>query len=267
MLGVAFGDIVGASFERNPHKSIVFPLFSGHSRFTDETVLAVAVADALVRGDDYGDSIRAWGRSYPDAGHSGSFIRWLIDDQVGDYGSWSNGAAVRVPAVGWAFDSEDDVLSEASKTALPTHGHAEGVRGAQAVALAVFLARTGATREGMRAALERRFGYDLSSRLEHIRPFYRFNDSCQGSVPQAIIAFLQSQSVESAVRLAVSLGGDATAQAAIAGAIAEAYYGGLPPEVEAAVRQRLDLATQTTLDAFYTKYVVPARSARHKQPV
>jgi len=261
MLGVAFGDIVGAFFEHRLNKLVVFSLFSTYSRFTDDTVLAVAVADSILRGTDFGQTIRVWGRRYPDAGYGGTFIRWLIDEDAGDYGSWGNGSAMRVAAVGWAFSTVDEVLKEARLSAMPTHSHDEGIKGAQAVALAVFRARTGATKEVIRNELEARFGYKLATTVDEIRPYYRFDVSCQGSVPEALVAFFDSHSVESAVRLAVSLGGDSDTQAAIAGAVAEAYYGGLPPGIEVSVRKRLDGAIGAVLDDFYRKYVYPARTA------
>jgi ADP-ribosylglycohydrolase len=207
-------------------------------------------------------AVRRWGRRYPDAGYGGTFIRWLIDPEMGAYGSWGNGAAMRVAPIGWAFDDEATVLAEAARSAMPTHDHAEGVKGAQAVALAVFMARRRVDRWTMRQELETRFGYDLDRRVDAVRPEYRFDVSCQGSVPEALLAFFESSGVEDAVRLAVSLGGDADTQAAIAGAVAEAWYGGLPPGLEAQVLGRLDEAMRDVIGRFRARFMpAPVSSA------
>ncbi len=252
MLGVALGDIVGAPYELKPHKSTVFPLFAERTRFTDDTELSVAVADALLGDRDYGAALRRWGRRYPDAGYGGTFVRWLIDPDMGPYGSWGNGAAMRVAPIGWAFDDEATVLLEAERSAMPTHDHPEGVKGAQAVALAVFMARRRVDRGTMRRELSARFGYDLERKVEAVRPDYRFDVSCQGSVPEALLA---SSGVEDAVRIAVSLGGDADTQAAIAGAVAEAWYGGVPPGLEAQVLGRLDEAMRDVIARFGARFM------------
>ncbi len=213
------------------------------------------MALAVLRGRAYGDCLRELGLRYPDAGYGGGFRRWLGGAPVVEGGSFGNGSAMRVSAVGWAFDSVEEVLREARASALPTHGHREGIAGAQAVALGVYLARTGASKEEIRAELSGRFGYDLSRRLDHIRPGYSFEVSCQKSVPEAIIAFLDSADFEDAVRGAVSLGGDTDTQAAIAGAIAEAFYGAPPESMAVPALARLDGALYGIVEEAYCAWL------------
>ncbi|WP_291318197.1 ADP-ribosylglycohydrolase family protein [Desulfuromonas sp.] len=177
---------------------------------------------------------------YPHADYGGNFCRWAQGEGRASYNSYGNGAAMRVSPVGWCFDDLDTVLAEAEKTALPTHSHPEGVKGAQAVAAAIFLARREKDRGRLRHYLETRFGYDLSRSLDSIRPDYRFDVTCQGSVPEALIAFFEAEDFEDAVRGAVSLGGDSDTQACIAGSVAEAYFGGVPQGIQEEVWARLD---------------------------
>lgn len=250
MLGAIAGDIVGSVYEFHPIKSEDFPLFGEESRFTDDTVMTVAVARAILEGGDYGSWMHLLGRRYPNAGYGGSFIRWLMADDPKPYGSWGNGSAMRVSPVGLAFDSQERVLTEAFRSAVVTHDHPEGIKGAQAVALAVYLARTGAGKTDIRRELESRFGYDLERTLAEIRPAYHFDVSCQGSVPEAIIAFLESSDYEDAVRKAVSLGGDSDTQACITGGIAAAFYGGVPEDIASRVRSLLPEEFLTVIDHF-----------------
>ena len=224
MIGALAGDIIGSVYERFPLKTTTFPLFHSHCRFTDDSVMTIAVADAILTGAEYAASMKRWGRKYPDAGYGGSFFRWIFQDDARPYHSWGNGSAMRVSPVGWAFDTIDDVLREAENTAEVSHDHPEGIKGAQAVALAVFLARTGQTKDAIRHEISSRFGYHLDRTIDAIRPTYTFDVSCQGSVPEAMIAFLESSNYEDAVRKAVSLGGDSDTLACIAGSIAEAFY-------------------------------------------
>jgi ADP-ribosylglycohydrolase len=256
MLGSIAGDVIGSVFEHSRTDSIDFPLFQPESRFTDDTVLTVATAQAILDGSDFESAYRQWGRRYPGAGYGGTFRRWLLDHGTGPYGSWGNGSAMRVGPVGWAWNSEETVLREAESSAAVTHDHPEGIRGAQAVALAVFLARTHATREEIRDAISGRFGYRMDQSVDAIRPNYRFDVSCQGSVPQAIVCFLDSTSVEDAIRLAISLGGDADTQGAIAGGIAEAFYGEVPPHIAAEVMDRLPADMRDVIDRFTARYRV-----------
>lgn len=250
MLGAIAGDVIGSVYERHGTKSKVFPLFAPASRFTDDTVLTCAVADRLLHGGDYVQAFHDWFHAYPNAGYGGTFIRWAWNRQREPYGSWGNGSAMRVSAVGWLSGSLDEALSEARASAAVTHDHDEGIRGAQAVAAAIHLARTGHGKDAIRDHVQRQFGYRLQERLDDIRPAYRFDVSCQGSVPQSIIAFLESEDWEDAVRNAVSLGGDADTMAAIAGGIAEAFYGGVPTAVVEEVMGRLDDRLRRIVDAF-----------------
>lgn len=254
MMGAIAGDIVGSVYEHHPIKTKDFPLFQPRSRFTDDSVLTVAVADALLGGRSYRDAVLAWGRRYPDAGYGSAFIRWLQADEPMPYQSWGNGSAMRAGPVGWAFDDEDEVLRQAKLSAEITHDHREGIKGAQATALAVYLARTGADKATIRARIGAEFGYDLARTVESIRPAYRFDVSCQGTVPEALIAFLDADSYEDAVRNAVSLGGDADTLACIAGAIAEAFYGGVPDPIRADVRARLTPDLWAVVEAFERRH-------------
>jgi ADP-ribosylglycohydrolase len=228
VLGAIAGDIIGSIYEHSPIKTRDFPLFAPNCRFTDDTVLTIAVARAILDGTGYLENLREFGRRYPDAGYGGTFRRWLLADDPRAYHSWGNGSAMRVSPVGFAFDTPEQVLEEARKSAVVTHDHPEGIKGAQATALAVFLARTGHGRQEIRRQIGEAFGYDLGRSLDAIRPGYGFDVSCQGTVPEAIIAFLESDSYEDAVRNAISLGGDSDTLACIAGGIAEAFYGGIP---------------------------------------
>lgn len=225
MIGAIAGDIIGSVYEHRPIKTKDFPLFHANCRFTDDSVLTVAVAKAIMEDGDYQKWMQKIGRRYPNAGYGGSFIGWLYSEDPVPYNSWGNGSAMRVSPVGFVFDSVDEVLHEAARSAEVSHNHPEGIKGAQATALSVFLARTEKDKALIRKEIASRFGYDLERTVEGIRPFYRFDISCQGTVPEAIIAFLDSESYEDAVRNAVSLGGDSDTLACITGGIAEAYYG------------------------------------------
>jgi len=266
MIGAIAGDIIGSVYEHDPIKTKDFPLFDRRCRFTDDSVLTVAVADAIVSGRPYLESVREIGRRHPGAGYGGSFIRWLLADDPRPYGSWGNGSAMRVSPVGFAFATEDEVLRQAAASAAITHDHPEGIKGAQATALAVFLARTGSGKEAIRAEIARRFGYDLDQSVDDIRPAYAFDVSCQGTVPQAIVAFLDSQSWEDAVRNAVSLGGDSDTLACITGGIAEAFYGGVPREIRAAARGYLTPDLWAVTEAFCGRFGCDATRADGPAP-
>ncbi len=241
MLGAIAGDIIGSPYEGRGRqiKRTDFPLFEEYSRYTDDTVLTVAAAHAILTDLDYGSAIKRFARRYPRAGYGGSFYSWMLSDDSLPYNSWGNGSAMRVSPVGWAFDSLEAVLDQAERCAAVTHNHPEGLKGAQATALAVFLARTGTSKPDIKREIVQHFAYDLDRTLDEIRPAYHFDVSCQGSVPESIIAFLESDSYEQAVRNAVSLGGDSDTMACIGGSMAEAFYGGVPEEIAAEVRLRL----------------------------
>ncbi len=254
MIGAICGDIIGSVHEGAGTKTKDFALFIPQCRFTDDTVLTVAVAARLLHGGNYIDLFHNYFHAYPWAGYGATFAEWARRRLREPYNSWGNGAAMRVSPIGIACNSFDEVLEEARRSAEVTHNHPEGIRGAQATAAAVFLARTGCSKETMRADLERAFGYSLSGRLDDIRQGYRFDISCQGSVPQSIIAFLESDSYEDAIRNAISLGGDADTMAAIAGGIAEAYYGGVPEHIRVRALAQLDPSLRAVVDEFTTRF-------------
>lgn len=239
MIGAIAGDIIGSVYEHRPFRTKEFPLFDPRCTFTDDSVLTVAVASAILSKKPYQECVLEIGRRYPRAGYGGSFMHWLFSSDPQPYNSWGNGAAMRVSPVGFAFNTIEEVLEEAEKTAVISHNHPEGIKGAQATALAVFLARTEHDKEKIREQIGRRFGYDLQRSVEQIRPRYGFEISCQKTVPEAIVAFLDSLSYEDTVRNAISLGGDSDTLACIAGGIAEAYYGEVPPDIRAKVRECL----------------------------
>jgi len=234
-----------------------FPLFVPQSRFTDDTVLTIAVASAIREDAEFGTSIRRWGRRYPNAGYGGWFRDWLFREDAGPYNSFGNGSAMRVAAVGWAFDDLEVVLRKATSSAEVTHNHPEGIKGAQAVAATVLVARTGQTKDQIAALLSDRFGYDCTTGLSVLQSRGGFDVTCQGTVPAAAVAFLQSSSFEDAVRNAVSFGGDADTLACIAGAMAEAHYGSVPTEIQTEVLRRLDDPLRAEVVAFARRYGVP----------
>ncbi len=261
MVGAVAGDIIGSVYEAAPIKSTVFPLFTARSCFTDDTVLTVATAGAVLQKSDYAHAYRRLARAYPASGFGAAFARWFRADKAPPYQSWGNGAAMRVSPVGWAFNTETRVLQEAARSAAVTHDHPEGIRGAQATALAIWLARRGRDKAEIRDLLGYRFGYDLKRSVAAIRPHYGFEIACQKSVPEAITCFLEANDFESAVRNAVSLGGDSDTQACIAGSIAEAYYGPLPPAIQAEVAKRIPRPFRDVITRFTQKYLPP-----HWQP-
>ena len=248
MLGAILGDIVGSpyEFDHNNYKHKDFPLLSEKSHFTDDTVMTAAVAVGLIDGKGLPErtfcavqhEMRFWGREYPHAGYGGMFRRWLHAENPNPYGSFGNGSAMRVSAAGWLFDTLDKTLEMAKVTAEVTHNHPEGIKGAEATASAIFLARTGSGKEEIRRYIVREFGYDLSRTCDEIRPAYRHVESCQETVPEAITAFLEGNGLENVIRTAVSLGGDCDTLTCIAGSIAEAFYG-VPTGLEAECKARL----------------------------
>ena len=254
MIGAIAGDIIGSVYERKPIKTTEFPLFHPFCRFTDDTVLTVAVAEAILSNRPYVELVRQIGRRYPEAGYGGTFIRWLHSDAAGPYNSWGNGSAMRVSPVGYAFDTVEDVLREAERSAEITHSHPEGIKGARATALAVFMARTGSGKEDIRSEITARFGYRLDKTVDSIRPDYGFAVSCQGTVPAALISVFDSASDEDTVRKAISLGGDSDTLACIAGGVAEAFYGGVPVEIQERALQYLPPDLRDITDRFVRRY-------------
>jgi ADP-ribosylglycohydrolase len=229
MLGAVLGDIIGSRFEFNDElkkqKTEKFQLFTKDCYFTDDTVMTIATADALLHGKDLVNTYQAWGRKYPDAGYGGMFEAWLKEDNPKPYDSWGNGSAMRVSPVGWLYDNFYAVERVAEETAMVSHNHPEGIKGALAVADCIFLARTGESKAFIKKQIEERFDYDLSRTIAEIRPDYKFYVSCMQSVPESIICFLESKNYQDAVCKAVSLGGDTDTMACITGGIAEAFYG------------------------------------------
>jgi ADP-ribosylglycohydrolase len=258
MLGSIAGDIIGSVHEYSGTKAQEFELFHTDCRFTDDTVLAVAVADCLMHEFGYSEKYREYFHAYPNAGYGLRFFRWASSDSSRPYNSWGNGSAMRVAAVGHVFKSLEEVRAEAKRSAAVTHNHPEGVRGAEATAVAIFLARSGRNKREIRDGIEELFGYDLRQRLDDIRPTYSFDESCLGTVPPAIIAFLESRDYEDAVRKAISLGGDADTLACITGGIAEAFYGGVPATIASQALDRLDEHLRTVTVEFCARYGIAA---------
>lgn len=259
MLGAIAGDIIGSVHEWSRTKTKQFPLFVTNSGFTDDTVLTVAVAEHLLDGRDYVDLFHDYVRAYPGAGYGGHFLEWALLGHRDAYNSWGNGSAMRVSPVGWIGSTMEETLAHARQSAEVTHNHPEGIKGAQATAAAMFLARTGKSKADIRHFVEREFGYDLSPRLDDIRQWYEFDVSCQGSVPQSIIAFLEADGFEDTVRNAISLGGDADTMACIAGGIAECFYG-IPEDIRQAALGRLDRKLRSVVTEFYERH--PIREGR-----
>ena len=253
MLGAIVGDIIGSAHEYLGTKSADFELFHPDSRFTDDSVLAIAVAECLMDRTDV-EKFHEYFHAYPNAGYGFRFFEWVVGGNKQPYNSWGNGSAMRVPAVGYARESLDHVCAEAMRSAEVTHNHPEGVKGAQATAVAVYLSRTGKTKNEIRDSVESMFGYDLRRRLDDIRPAYSFDESCQGTVPPAIIAFLESTGYEDAIRKAISLGGDADTLACITGAIAEPFYGGVPAHIATQALDLLDEGLRETTMRFCARY-------------
>lgn len=263
MLGAIIGDMIGSVYEWHNIKTTDFPLFGPGCRPTDDSVMTIAVAEGLMQSygkDDDAirqkviDAMRFYGRRYPNAGYGGKFYGWIHTDDPKPYNSWGNGSAMRVSSVGWLFDDLSQVLQMAALTAEVTHNHPEGIKGAKAIAAAVFMARKGMGKAQIKTFIEEMFDYDLDTPLSLIRPAYAFDVSCQGSVPQAIRAFLEADSYEQAVRLAVSLGGDSDTIACMAGAISEAAFG-IPKDIK---REGM-----THLDDFLTGRVKSFRNFYH----
>lgn len=257
MLGAICGDIIGSVYEFCPIKSKDFHLFTEKSIFTDDTVLTIAVARAIMSEGDYAAHMLDLGRRYPHAGYGGMFSSWLARGGGEAYNSFGNGSAMRVSPIGWAFDSLYTTLEETERSAAVTHDHPEGIKGAQAVAGAIYLARSGATKSEIMNWVTDNFDYDLDRLVEDIRPGYSFDVTCQGSVPEAIVAFLDGDDFEDSIRNAVSLGGDADTQACITGAIAEAYWGGVPVNIAKETMVRLDPLLAEVVEEFRERYRLP----------
>ncbi len=260
MYGAILGDIIGSPFEFDRgDKTKDFKLFSRRSHFTDDSVMTLAVCEALLKvGQDATvkeiedaviSSMQSWGRRYPHAGYGGYFRRWLTACHLEPYNSFGNGSAMRVSAAGWLYDSLEKTRTVAKATANVTHNHPEGIKGAEATASAIFMARNGSSKEEIKKYIEKEFHYDLNRTLNEIRPDYHMDETCQKTVPEAIIAFLEATDFEDAIRNAVSLGGDTDTLGAITGSIAEAYYG-IPEWLMTECRKRINKDMRVVLDDF-----------------
>jgi ADP-ribosylglycohydrolase len=231
IIGAIAGDIIGSAYEFHNVKSTDFDLFPKGTFFTDDSTMTMATMYALLSGKPYTKAYQKFGRRFPHRGYGGNFKSWLYSENPQPYNSWGNGSAMRASPVGWFAQTLDQALEEAKKSAEVTHNHPEGIKGAQATAACVFLAKTGKSKDEIRQYVTETFAYNLDRTIDEIRPDYDFDVSCQGSVPEAIIAFLESTDYENAVRLAVSLGGDSDTIACITGGIAEAFYKKIPEAI------------------------------------
>lgn len=241
MYGAIIGDIVGSRFEFDRgNKSREFELFGKGCEFTDDTVMTVAVAEALMDAGKDADektvkdylirSLKKWGQKYPDAGYGARFIDWVLSDDPKPYGSYGNGSGMRVSPAGWLYDSMERTREVARWTSEITHNHPEGIKGAESTAAAIFLARNGASLKEISNYIEKEFGYDLSRSLDEIRPNYHHVEDCMKTMPEAFECFIESESYESCLRNVMYIGGDTDTLCAIAGAIAEAYWS-IPEEL------------------------------------
>ena len=262
MYGAILGDIIGSPFEFDRgDKTKDFKLFSRRSHFTDDSVMTLAVCEALLKvGQDATvkeiedaviSSMQSWGRRYPHEGYGGYFRRWLTARHPEPYNSFGNGSAMRVSAAGWLYDSLEKTRVVAKATANVTHNHPEGIKGAEATASAIFMARNGSSKEEIKKYIENEFHYDLNRTLDEIRPSFHMDETCQKTVPEAIIAFLEARDFEDAIRNAVSLGGDTDTLGAITGSIAESYFG-ISETLISECRNRINKDMRDVVDAFYS---------------
>ena len=257
ILGAITGDIIGSIYEFDNIKTMDFPLFSDGCCATDDSIMTFATMDVLLNSGDYTEAYQRYGRKYPNPNYGGygwNFKGWINSTQPRPYNSWGNGSAMRVSPVGWAFDTLEQTIKEAEKSAHVTHNHAEGIKGAQAIAAAIYLARNGKTKDEIKKFIVDTYCYDLERKIDEIRPVYDFDVSCQGSVPEAIIAFLESNDYENAIRLAISIGGDSDTIGCITGGIAEAFYGQVPENILKGVLKILPKEFISLVEIFSLKY-------------
>lgn len=254
MLGALIGDMIGSRFEWHNYKRKDFELCHDDCRATDDSVLTIAVADVLLNDGHYAQAYRQYYRRYPNAGYGGGFASWASGESMVGYNSYGNGSAMRVSPVGWYEQTLEGVLQQAQQSAIVTHSHPEGIRGAQAVASAIFLARHGKSKEQIKGYIEQTFRYALVRTPDEIRPAYQFDVTCQGSVPEALCCFLHSTDFEDAIRTAVSIGGDSDTIACITGSIAEAFYGGAPSALVAWCLDKLNPELRQIVSKFCRIY-------------
>ena len=257
IIGAICGDIIGSSREFRPQKTKDFSLYDGYSTFTDDTVMTLAIASWLIKDKSSKEvlisEIRKFGLKYPNAGYGGMFMNWLNQDNPEPYGSWANGSAMRVSPVSWVADSLEESQKLAKMSAIVTHNHPEGIKGALATNDAIYMARNSFSKEKIKKHIEDNYRYGLNRKLDDIRSDYKFDVSCKGSVPESIICFLEAKDYEDTIRNAVSLGGDADTQAAIAGGIASAYWD-VPSKIAARGIKRLDYNLLEVFLEFREKY-------------
>jgi len=252
MIGAIAGDMIGSPYESYPIKHTNFDLVV--SAFTDDTVLTIAIAYAIINEADIASSLKKFAEKYHNLPYGSGFRRWIWSWDNKPYNSFGNGSAMRVSPVGFAYDSVEDVLHQAERTAGVTHNHPEGIKGARATALAIYLARMGESKDTIRNEITERFSYNLNRTVDEIRPNYSFDVTCQGSVPESIVAFIDSDSWEDAVKKSISLGGDADTMACITGGIAQAFYKEIPENIVEDVRNRLPPDLREVLNEFNMKY-------------
>ena len=252
MIGAIYGDIVGSVYEFDNAKSADFPLLTKASDFTDDSVLTVATMDVLLSNGNYTERYRHWYAEYPDAGYGFRFYQWARKENLEPYNSWGNGSAMRVSPIGFWFDSIEETRAEARRSAAGTHNHPEGIKGAESTAAAIFLARQHASKDEIKAYITNEFGYDLTESIESIRTWYKFDESCKGTVPQSIICFLESTNFEDAIRKAIYIGGDSDTIACIVGGIAEAYYG-ITQDIRETVMEYLTEELGEVVEEFYRR--------------
>lgn len=281
MLGAIIGDTVGSVYEFHNIKTIDFPLFSKKSNFTDDSIMTMAVASWLLTDSQHSmekleEAFLSFAKEFPCpmGGYGGGFNRWLFHpEELGDYGSrnfkpgtrhpyysFGNGSAMRVSAVGWMFDTLEETERVAELSASITHNHPEGIKGAQATAAAIFMARNGSSKDMIKDYISAKYSYNLDRTCDEIRPVYGWEGSCQGTIPEAIVAFIDSTDFESAIRLAVSLGGDSDTLACITGAISEAFYGKMPESMVLKIRELIPEKFKTILQEMTVKghYTLPS---------
>lgn len=255
MLGSIIGDIVGSVYEFDNKRSQDFQFFRSDCFFTDDSILTIALADAILHNLDYTSLLKEYTQRYPTAGYGSGFSVWAQSPDRQPYNSYGNGAAMRISPAGFAFKPLETVLAAAEKYTAVTHNHPEGIKGAQATAASIFLARQGRSKADIRDYVTKIFGYDLTRTCDQIRPTYQFNETCQGTVPEAISAFLESNDFEHAIRLAISLGGDSDTLACITGGIAEAFYGSIPAWMEEHALSLLDEPLRDVVIEFRSKFL------------
>ncbi|MBF0479747.1 MAG: ADP-ribosylglycohydrolase family protein [Candidatus Omnitrophica bacterium] len=254
MLGAIIGDIVGSVYEFGEAMGEDFILFPPNAFFTDDTVMTIAVAEAILTDGNYEKAMLKWGKAYPHLGYGGMFQSWLSGHRKGPYNSFGNGSAMRVSPVGFAFNSEKEVLDEAKRSAECTHNHPEGIKGAQATAFAIWLGRQGESKDVIRTEISKRFFYDLNRTFDGLRFNHSMDETCQGTVPVSMIAFFESRDFEDAIRKVVSLGGDTDTLGAITGGIAQAFYKKIPDDMVQKAMALLPTDIKSIINEFYEMF-------------